>query len=165
MWRHWGAFLVPGPNYQWCIDGHDKLKAFGFEIYAAIDAYLRCIIWMYVGHSAATSISVLKQYLQACGEYGFRPWFLQAGLGSETPLVAAAHWHFAVCAGGKVSWNGTEFKQGIRLKDSYKTAPSIRNVKIERMWENMLYCCSREWVDYFGELQRDGDFDRDSIED
>ncbi|KAM4060319.1 hypothetical protein HRG_014236 [Hirsutella rhossiliensis] len=45
-----GQFLVPGPNYQWCIDGHDKLKAYGFEIYAAIDAYSRNIIWFYIGH-------------------------------------------------------------------------------------------------------------------
>jgi hypothetical protein len=43
--RKKGQFLVPGPNYQWCIDGHDKLKAYGFEIYAAIDAYSRNIIW------------------------------------------------------------------------------------------------------------------------
>ncbi|KID82044.1 hypothetical protein MGU_10614 [Metarhizium guizhouense ARSEF 977] len=92
--RKKGQFLVPGPNYQWCIDGHDKLKAYGFEIYAAIDAHSRNIIWFYVGHSASTALSVMKQYLASCDAYGFRPWFLQADRGSETPLVAAAHWNF-----------------------------------------------------------------------
>ena len=27
----------PGPNYAWHIDGHDKLKPFGFAIHGAID--------------------------------------------------------------------------------------------------------------------------------
>ncbi|KAJ3454677.1 hypothetical protein MRS44_013277 [Fusarium solani] len=165
MRRKKGQFLVPGPNYQWCIDGHDKLKAYGFEIYAAIDAYSRNIIWFYVGHSATTALSVLKQYLAACDTYGFRPWFLQADRGSETPLVAAAHWNFALAAGGCVEWNGQVFQRGKRLKDSYKAAPSTKNVKIEGWWERMLHVCSRQWVDYFGELARDGDFDGSMLED
>ncbi|KAM6505360.1 hypothetical protein FSOLCH5_014584 [Fusarium solani] len=165
MRRKKGQFLVPGPNYQWCIDGHDKLKAYGFEIYAAIDAYSRNIIWFYVGHSATTALSVLKQYLAACDTYGFRPWFLQADRGSETPLVAAAHWNFALAAGGCVEWNGQVFQQGKRLKDSYKAAPSTKNAKIEGWWERMLHVCSRQWVDYFGELARDGDFDGSMLED
>ncbi|RKK07477.1 hypothetical protein BFJ65_g17683 [Fusarium oxysporum f. sp. cepae] len=152
-------------NQRWCIDGHDKLKAYGFEIYAAIDAYSRNIIWFYVGHSATTALSVLKQYLAACDTYGFRPWFLPADRGSETPLVAAAHWNFALAAGGCVEWNGQVFQQGKRLKDSYKAAPSTKNVKIEGWWERMLHVCSRQWVDYFGELARDGDFDGSMLED
>ncbi|EXK23574.1 hypothetical protein FOMG_19664 [Fusarium oxysporum f. sp. melonis 26406] len=163
--RKKGQFLVPGPNYQWCIDGHDKLKAYGFEIYAAIDAYSRNIIWFYVGHSATTALSVLKQYLTACDAYGFRPWYLQADRGSETPLIAAAHWNFALAADGQVEWNGQVFQQGKRLKDSYKAAPSTKNVKIEKWWESMLHVSSRQWVDYFGELARDGDFDGDMLED
>ncbi|KID81655.1 hypothetical protein MGU_11008 [Metarhizium guizhouense ARSEF 977] len=76
---------------RWCIDGHDKLKAYGFEIYAVIDAYSRNIIWFYVGHSATTALSVLKQYLAACDAYGFRLWYLQADRGRKMLLVAAAH--------------------------------------------------------------------------
>ncbi|KAJ9129682.1 Integrase core domain protein [Pleurostoma richardsiae] len=159
------VYRLPGPNYQWCIDGHDKLKDFGFEIYAAIDAYSRCIIWFYVGHSNATAISVLKQYLDTVREYGIRPWFVQADLGTETPLVAAAHWNFALRSGGKVRWKEQDFEQGLRLKDSYKTATSTRNVKIEKMWESMLHCCSRQWRDYLRELEREGDFDKSMFED
>lgn len=143
-------------------DGHDKLKAYGFEIYAAIDAYSRNIIWFYV---ATTALSVLKQYLAACDAYGFRPWYIQADRGRETPLVAAAHWHFPLAAGGRVTWNGQVFQQGRRLKDSYKAAPSTKNVKIEKWWESMLHVSSRQWVDYFGELAGDGDFDGEMLED
>jgi hypothetical protein len=31
-------YIVPGPNFLWSIDGHDKLANYGIEIYAAIDA-------------------------------------------------------------------------------------------------------------------------------
>ncbi|XP_044714525.1 integrase core domain-containing protein [Hirsutella rhossiliensis] len=163
--RKKGQFLVPGPNYQWCIDGHEKLRVYGFEIYAAIDAYSRNIIWFYLGHSATTALSVLKQYLAACDAYGFRPWYLQADRGSETPLVAAAHWNFVLTTDGRVEWHEQVFQQGRRLKDSYKAAPSTKNVKIESWWERMLHVSSRQWVDYFGELARDGDFDGDMLED
>ena len=34
-----GEYIVPGLNYIWSLDGHDKLKAWGIEIYSAIDAF------------------------------------------------------------------------------------------------------------------------------
>ncbi|OAQ58909.1 hypothetical protein VFPBJ_11642 [Purpureocillium lilacinum] len=138
---------------------------YGFEIYAAIDAYSRNIIWFYVGHTATTALSVLKQYLAACGAYGLRPWFLQADRGSETPLAAAAHWNFVLRSEGRIEWHGQVFQQGKRLKVSYKAAPSTKNVKIESWWERMLHVSSRQWVEYFGELTTDGDFDGDMLED
>ena len=57
-------FTVKGPNRVISIDGHDKLSRFGFEIYGAIDAYSRFIVWCYVGISNRTAISVNKQYLR-----------------------------------------------------------------------------------------------------
>ena len=55
--------MVKGPNRVWSINGHDKLSRFGFQVYAAIDAYSRYIVWCYIGHSNRTAISVNKQYL------------------------------------------------------------------------------------------------------
>ncbi|KAK9444595.1 Uncharacterized protein VB005_01658 [Metarhizium brunneum] len=114
---------------------------------------------------SSSALSVLKQYLAACDAYGFRPWYLQADRGRETPLVAAAHWNFALAADGRVEWHGQVFQQGKRLRDSYKAGPSTKNVKIESWWEQMLHVSSRQWVDYFGELARDGDFDGEMLED
>ena len=31
------VYSNPGPNYAWHIDGHDKLKPFGFSVHGAID--------------------------------------------------------------------------------------------------------------------------------
>ena len=43
-------YIVPGPNPCLLCDGHDKLKAYGIEIYGIIDAYSRMIIGLFVGY-------------------------------------------------------------------------------------------------------------------
>lgn len=57
-------FTVKGLNRVHSIDGHDKLSRFGFEIYGAIDAYSRYIVWCYVCISNRTAVSVNKQDLR-----------------------------------------------------------------------------------------------------
>jgi hypothetical protein len=42
-------YVVPGLDWLWCFDGHDKLSRFGIEIYGCVDAYARKIIWFFVG--------------------------------------------------------------------------------------------------------------------
>src|SRR5204863_4325131 len=60
-------YIVPGPDWLWCLDGHDKLARFGIEIYGYIDAYSRKIIWFFIGSSNRTQVSVLRQYLHTVG--------------------------------------------------------------------------------------------------
>ena len=54
------SFHIRGPNRVLSIDGHDKLSQFGFEIYGAINAYSRYIVWCYIGISNRTAASVNK---------------------------------------------------------------------------------------------------------
>ena len=49
MQRHRGAYIVPGHDYVWSIDGYLKLEPCGIEIYAGIDAYSWYIIGPYGG--------------------------------------------------------------------------------------------------------------------
>lgn len=67
------AFKVPGPNWIWSIDGHEKLRAYGIEIYAAIDAYSRFIPWFYIGTSATTAWNIAQQYIHLLDEKGLTP--------------------------------------------------------------------------------------------
>jgi hypothetical protein len=60
-----GEYIVPGPDYLWSIDGHDKLKPWGIEIYGGTDAFARYIVWSFVGISNKTTTSLLVQYLTA----------------------------------------------------------------------------------------------------
>lgn len=94
--RRKGGFTLPGPNHTWSIDGYCKLQRFGFEVYAAIDAYSRYIIWSYVGVSALTSRSVFIQYLLAINHFGFMPMVLRSDRGVETTMAAAAHYFLAL---------------------------------------------------------------------
>lgn len=73
-----------GPDWCWCLDGHDKLARYGIEIYAAIDAFSRRIIWFHCGLSNRTQVSVLCQYLQAVRKVGKCPDFLRTDHGAET---------------------------------------------------------------------------------
>jgi hypothetical protein len=54
-----------GPNDVWYIDGYMKLEPFGIKIYATIDGYSRYIVWIYVGITARTAVSVLRQATNA----------------------------------------------------------------------------------------------------
>ncbi|KAL4766862.1 hypothetical protein BDW60DRAFT_221005 [Aspergillus nidulans var. acristatus] len=42
--RHYGVYIVPGPDFIWLIDGYLKLVLYRFKIYAAINAYSYYII-------------------------------------------------------------------------------------------------------------------------
>jgi hypothetical protein len=89
-------YIVPGPNFLWSIDGHDKLANYGIEIYAAIDAYSRRILWFYVGNSNRMQLSVVRQSLNAIQHYNVCPDYIRSGRGSETPLVADAQYSFHI---------------------------------------------------------------------
>ncbi|KAL6229002.1 hypothetical protein BDW75DRAFT_117457 [Aspergillus navahoensis] len=88
--RHRGAYIVPGPDFIWSIDGYLKLVSYGFEIYAAIDAYSRYIIWIYVGTSSRTAVSILRQFLDILQVTKRQPCFIQSDRGTETILLAEA---------------------------------------------------------------------------
>ena len=87
-----GGFTVPGPNYIWSVDGYCKLRDYGFDIYAAIDAYSRYIVWCFVGFSGLTERSVFAQYVKTVEAYEFLPMVIRSDHGSETGMLAAAHY-------------------------------------------------------------------------
>ena len=45
------------------MDGHDKLKPFGFSIHAAIDGYSRKILWLKVLRSNKCPVAIANIYL------------------------------------------------------------------------------------------------------
>ncbi|KAI9776548.1 MAG: hypothetical protein M1816_005235 [Peltula sp. TS41687] len=91
MQRHRGEYVVAGPNQLWSLDGYCKLEQYGFQVYAAIDAYSRYVVWCYVRISARTQISVLRQYLDTIQNLDIMPQIIRSDRGVETPLMANAH--------------------------------------------------------------------------
>ncbi len=152
-----GEFKVPGPNFLWSLDGYEKLKRFGFQIYGCIDAYSRCIIWFYVGRSATTSMSTLKQYLQAVQRLQMRPFFTRSDHGVETPLWAAAQASLARLGPKRIKYtdeagNYEYYEQGDRIDSCHLYGPSTRNVRIESWWRRLRQGATERWIAFFNEL-------------
>lgn len=130
--REKGTYVSPGPNDVWHVDGHMKLEPFGIEIYAAIDGYSRYMIWVYIGVSARTAVSVERQYLDCITRTGFQPRVIRSDRGTETQLMADAHYEIRrfedpiVDEPGKCYWFGR----------------SVDNQRIEAWWGQLSNACT-----------------------
>lgn len=122
--RYRGQYVVPGPNFIWLVDGYLKLVNYGIEIYAAIDAYSRYIIWCYVGISARTSVSVCRQYLDTVTSLGYIPQAIRSDRGTETIMCANAHYQLCLNIEDNARTN-------IRFEDCYFYGTSTSNQRIE----------------------------------
>ncbi|KAG6131192.1 hypothetical protein E4U28_007049 [Claviceps purpurea] len=161
---HRGNFRVPGPNFFWCLDGYEKLSRFGFEVYACIDAYSRCIIWLYCGRSATTALSTLKQYLRTVKTLGMRPLLTRSDRGRETPLWVSAQATLADANPVTVTYedaNGNQrtFTQGNRLNSCHHYGQSTRNVRIESWWRSLRSAAAQTWIRYFNILDHYQEFE------
>ncbi len=126
--RKKGEYIVPGPDFIWSIDGHDKLSPYGFQIYACIDAYSRCLLWIYVGSSNRTAQSVLRQYLQVVAEKGYQPYIVRSDRGKETELAAEVHYAFA-----RTMQNDLNFSMG----NCWFYGTSTGNQRLESWWSQL----------------------------
>ena len=125
---------MPGPNYLWSIDGYCKLSFFGFEIYAAIDAYSRYITWIYVGISNRTAISILYQFLDTLATEKIQPRRIRSDRGTETPLIASAHYALM-----------KQVDPELRFSDCYWFGTSTSNQRIESWWGQLSGSCLFQW--------------------
>src|SRR6266480_5168512 len=82
-----GKYLVKGPGRVVLVDGYDKLKPFGFEIYGFINGYSRYILQLYVGVDNQTAVSINKQYLRMIQKIKHLPLLIQSEKGKEIPLM------------------------------------------------------------------------------
>lgn len=124
--RHRGEYVVPGPNFIWSIDGYDKLKPYGIEIYACIDAYSRFIVWIYIGTSNATQLSCVRQFLDTLEEMEQQPRFVRSDRGTETPRLANLHFELQQAV-----------EPNLRFEDCYLYGTSTANQRIEAWWLQM----------------------------
>ena len=123
MQRQRTTYSVPGPDFIWCCDGHDKLAEWGIEIYAGIDAYSRYIPWIYVGISNRKPLSIAMQYAQIVKGRGKHPNVLRTDRGKETTLLGEIHFALARSS-----------KPGTKLSESHFYGTSRKNVRIEQWW-------------------------------
>ena len=126
-------------------------------------------MWIYVGISCCTAVSVLKQYIETLATQQIMPQVLHSDWGVETPLIAAAHHKFIQKTRPTASFDGCFW---------YGT--SVANQWIEAWWGQLTKSCLYRWrvclhiysflpyvakeisQDYFIELNETGMFDQRS---
>jgi hypothetical protein len=114
-------YTVPGPDWLWCLDGHDKLAAYGIEIYGCVDA----------------AVSVVRQYLATIKAYGKCPNYLRTDEGREIYMMADAHYYLYWMALVKAYEEGFYTDEDLNrccLRDCFITGKSTTNIRIERLW-------------------------------
>jgi hypothetical protein len=143
--RKHGEFITPGPDFLWCCDGHDKFRNYGIEIYAAVDAYSRRILWIYVGNSNRRQISVLRQMLDTIKHHNRCPSFWRSDRGKEVLLLADSHYSFF--RKHKQAEGATlEEVEALRFRDCYMFGTSTANIKVESIWFRMIGSQTRPWL-------------------
>ena len=145
-----------GPNYVWSVDGHSKLDYVGIQIYACIDAYSRYIVWIYVGVSAYTAVSVARQYLNTVKDTGIMLLKIRSDRGSETGILADIHWNMRVALGEPIGLNGEP--EYIPFQECYLFGKSTANQKIEAWWARLQDGCLIRWLDFFERMLQEGSY-------
>ena len=145
--------MIKGPNQVWSIDGHDKLSRFGFQIYGAIDAYSRYMIWYFVGHSNRTAVSVNKQFLSAIRSHNTIPQLVRSDKGTETTLL---------CNSQLVLHRAVNHEVPIREVYSYRT--STKNQRIESWWNLLANAQTDTWREIFNDLEMEGYFNGGALD-
>jgi len=135
---HTGKYIVPGPNYTWSVDGHMKFQAYGIKIYAMVDGYSRYITSIFAGLPATCGVSILKQYLDAVvGNSNMRPHFIRSARGTETSLMANAHWQLEQADQPNAEFESIYFYGGLKS-----------NSCIESWWEELTSGQTKQWQVY-----------------
>ena len=135
-----GEYITPGPNYVWSIDAHCKLEHWGFQIYAAIDAFSRYIVWSHCSISSRTGASVSKQYVNAVAANNVQPELLRADHGTETLIIADMHFQMGQAVRQDLynPETGETFSgEALSFARAFLFGTSVANQRIEAWWQQV----------------------------
>ena len=139
------AYSSLGPNHIWHIDGHDKLKPFGFSVHGCIDGFSRRLIWLEVGPTNKNPEVIAKYYLDAVLQTGGVPQKIRSDDGNENSSVEALQIFLR-------SQHNDEYS-GLA---SFAIGTSTSNQRIEAYWSHLIRDGPGWWANFFKDLR---DFD------
>ena len=138
---HRSKYISQGPNFAWHIDGHDKLKPYGFSIHGCIDGFSRKLLWLEVGPTNKMPEVVAKYYLDTVKKVGGIPNKIKADDGTEHALIEPIH----------VSLRNIEADDDESI-ESFSIITSPRNQRIEAYWSILQRDRIGWWRRFFLEL-------------
>jgi hypothetical protein len=140
-----GEYIVRGPDWLWCIDGHDKFRNYGIGIYAAVDAFSRKILWFYLGNSNRRGVSILRQAITTIREFNRCPRFWRSDHGNEVLLLADAHYSF-YREHKRSEGLDDDAVNSLRVRHCYMFGSSTANIRIESVWMRMINSQTSTWM-------------------
>jgi hypothetical protein len=160
--RRRGEYIVPGPNWVWSSDGYDKLKPYGIEIYACIDAYSRFIVWCYTGHTNATAISIASQFISTIGGFSYLPHKIRIDKGRETPMLAQIHFelHRKQIA---MTTTDQQIIDAFAIRDCVIYGSGPKNQRQEAWWLQLAKGYVYRFRDFFGRLDTAGEWGKKNL--
>ena len=151
-------YFIEGPNKIWSVDAHCKLEIVGIQIYAVIDAFSRKILWIYVGPSARTAVSVVAQFLRYFKDRKVMPERVRSDRGVETILAADAFHKLCLAQPDRYpEWRAIEW--------CWMFGKSTANQRIEAWWNQLQTSMLQRWVVFFDRLKQEGHFKLDQMAD
>lgn len=132
------VYEVPGPNYLWHADNHDKLKRFGFAIYGCIDGYSKKIIWIELSTSNNDPKVIAHYYLQTIKKCGFLPAIIRTDNGTEATLMEDLH--------KALRWKDDDANAGHK---SFLRGKSTHNQRIECFWRQFRQRLCDFYINFF----------------
>lgn len=84
-------YSVPGPNFIWHADGHDKLKRYGFSIYGIIDGFSKKILLLEVSSTNKDPRVIGFFYYKLIEKLKYLPEIIRTDRGTEVGIMENAH--------------------------------------------------------------------------
>ncbi|KAH9466394.1 hypothetical protein Pst134EB_001450 [Puccinia striiformis f. sp. tritici] len=122
------VFNVPGPNFIWSADGHDKLKKFGITMYGFIDAWSRKVLAVHVHVTNNDPRHIGYYYLNLVKSLGGIPRRTTTDQGTETIHMA----------GHQINLTEQFNLECIDSPQSHLFTKSTHNQKIECLWSQLM---------------------------
>lgn len=131
-------YLCNGPNFQWHIDGYDKLKPYGICIHGCIDGFSRKIIWLKASYTNNDPTVIAGYYVEAVASLSGCPVRVRGDHGTENGHIEV-------------------FQKFLRHNDNaFLYGTSQLNQRIEAWWCILRKETGQFWMDLFQILAHDG---------
>lgn len=126
-------------NFQWHLDGYDKLNPFGIAIHGCVDGFSRLVLWLEVGVTNKKTQQICKYFIEAVRTYGL-PETVRTDAGTENVNV---HWaQTFLCADNGLVGRLPPFLVG----------SSNHNERIERFWGLLRLQRLNYWINHFKDM-------------
>ena len=159
------------------MDAYYEMEHWGIQIYAAIDTYSRAIIWIYVGITGRTAMSVLAQYIATLSKTNIMPQYVRSDRGGETTMAADAHYQLSKKirseSSARLSESSGPYHESFgpaaeylqppplpfSFEDCFKFGTSKANQRIESWWNQMCRSALGRWIQMFKNFSKAGVYD------